>query len=212
MTDIALYGAGGLGREVACMIRRINSEIGPTWNFIGFFDDFIPAGTRTQYGTVLGNIDTLNSWPKPLSIVFSIGSPQIVKGLKERTFNTNLEFPNLISPDVVWIDKESVTIGKGNILCTRCLISCNVSIGDFNLFANDVVLGHDSSIGNFNCLLPAVKVSGAVSIGNRNFMGVNSVVLQCVDIGNDTIVGASGVVISNTEDCSTYIGIPAKKI
>ena len=38
MKDIAIYGAGGFGREVACLIKRIN-EKAPTWNFIGFFDN-----------------------------------------------------------------------------------------------------------------------------------------------------------------------------
>ena len=38
MKDIAIYGFGGFGREVACVIQAIN-EIEPTWNLIGFFDD-----------------------------------------------------------------------------------------------------------------------------------------------------------------------------
>ena len=38
MNDIAIYGAGGFGCEVACLIKRIN-EKEPTWNFIGFFYD-----------------------------------------------------------------------------------------------------------------------------------------------------------------------------
>jgi len=31
MKDIAIYGAGGFGREVACLINKIN-EVNPTWN------------------------------------------------------------------------------------------------------------------------------------------------------------------------------------
>ena len=38
MTDIAIYGAGGFGKEVACLIERLNARRS-TWNFIGFFDD-----------------------------------------------------------------------------------------------------------------------------------------------------------------------------
>ena len=40
MKDIAIYGAGGFGREVACLLRRINEQA-PKWNLIGFFDDDI---------------------------------------------------------------------------------------------------------------------------------------------------------------------------
>ena len=38
MKDIAIYGAGGFGREVASLIKRIN-RIENQWNFVGFFDD-----------------------------------------------------------------------------------------------------------------------------------------------------------------------------
>ena len=38
MKDIAIFGAGGLGKEVACLVNKINEQE-PTWNMIGFFDD-----------------------------------------------------------------------------------------------------------------------------------------------------------------------------
>ncbi len=41
--NIAIYGAGGFGKEVACLIDRINDN-GGKWNLIGFFDDTKPAG------------------------------------------------------------------------------------------------------------------------------------------------------------------------
>ena len=38
MKDIAIYGFGGFGHEVACLIQHIN-EVEPTWNIVGYFDD-----------------------------------------------------------------------------------------------------------------------------------------------------------------------------
>lgn len=35
MNDIAIYGAGGFGKEIACLIYWIN-EVKPQWNLIGF--------------------------------------------------------------------------------------------------------------------------------------------------------------------------------
>ena len=65
MKDIAIYGAGGFGREVACLIKRIN-EKEPTWNFIGFFDDNAELkGTRNEYGEVLGGMKELNELKSP---------------------------------------------------------------------------------------------------------------------------------------------------
>ena len=55
MNDIAIYGAGGFGREVACLLKLINEQK-PTWNLVGFFDDGKEFGYKTEYGSVLGGI------------------------------------------------------------------------------------------------------------------------------------------------------------
>lgn len=210
--DIAIYGAGGFGREMACLLRRINNEVEPTWNIVGFFDDGLEAGSKNEYGEVLGNIDTLNSWSTPLAVVFAIGSPKVVELLYNKVTNPQIEFPNIFAPDTLWLDSENVHIGKGNVICSRCLISCNVEIGNFNTLNGYITVGHDARIGDFNSIMPAVKISGGVRIGKRNFLGVNSVILQYKAIGDDTTIGASSVVLRNTKDGSTYVGNPAKRI
>lgn len=212
MKDIVIYGAGGFGREVACLLKRINNEVEPTWNLLGFFDDGVEAGISNEYGKVLGNINTLNSWDKPLSVVFAIGSPKIIELLFNKVDNPNIDFPNIIAPDTLFLDRENVRMGQGNVICSRCLISCNIEIGNFNTLNGYITVGHDSTIGDFNSIMPTVKISGGVTIGKRNFLGVNSVILQYKAIGNDTIIGASSVVLRNTKDGATYVGNPAKKI
>lgn len=51
--DIAIFGAGGFGREVACLLRKINA-VEPTWNFVGFYDD----GLEIRFARVLWQ----NTW------------------------------------------------------------------------------------------------------------------------------------------------------
>lgn len=212
MKDIAIYGAGGFGREIACLLKRINTESNGDWNLIGFFDDGAPVGSKNEYGEVLGNIDALNVWDKPLSIVFAIGSPKAVSMLHSKITNKNIDFPNIMAPDTLFLDKENVRMGIGNVFCSRCLVSCNIEIGNFNTFNGYITVGHDAVIGNYNSIMPAVKISGGVKIGERNFIGVNSVILQCKSIGNDTTIGAGAVVLRNTKDGNTYIGNPATKV
>lgn len=37
MRDIAVYGAGGFGCEIACLIKLVNESLRKArWNFIGF--------------------------------------------------------------------------------------------------------------------------------------------------------------------------------
>ena len=90
MKDIAIYGAGGFGREVACLLRRINEQA-PQWNLIGFFDDDITLiGTQNEYGEVLGGIEELNGWNKELSIVITIGSPHVISLIVEKITNNKI--------------------------------------------------------------------------------------------------------------------------
>jgi len=69
MKDIAIFGAGGLSKEIASLLERIN-KVEELWNLIGFFDDNpqIQGRDVSHYGKVIGNIDTLNSWQTPLAI------------------------------------------------------------------------------------------------------------------------------------------------
>lgn len=211
MKKIAIYGAGGFGREVACLINRIN-EKKPEWEIIGFFDDGKEKGEINEYGKILGGIDEVNIYPEELAIAIAIASPKVVEKIVQNIVSPSIYYPNIISPDVIFLDRNNVKIGKGNIICSSCLISCNVRIGDFNILNGFIPIGHDTMIGCFNSIMPSVKISGEVRIGDRNFLGVNSVVLQQIRIGNDTIIGANSLILRKTKDGMTYVGNPASII
>jgi sugar O-acyltransferase (sialic acid O-acetyltransferase NeuD family) len=210
---IAIYGAGGFGREVACMINAINeNEFEPKWDLIGYFDDGLPKGFSNKYGSVLGGIEDLNRWDEPLNVVFSIATADILKSIIDQIANSNLVFPNLVAPNVLFLDKKTVKMGKGNLIFFGTRISCDVTIGDFNLMNGHVSLGHDASLGNFNVLGPMVRISGNTSVQDVNFFGVQSTVLQGLKIGSETKIGAGSIVMRNTKNGFLYMGNPAKKI
>lgn len=208
MKKIAIYGAGGFGREVACLLNTIN-EKEPAWNLVGFFDDGKEKDGVNEYGKILGGLKDLNGWREPLSVVIAIGSPRSVKRIVDGVTNPNIDFPNIIAPNTVFLDKGRFTIGRGNLICNGCLFSTNVTVGDFNCFNGAITVGHDATIGNFNSFMPGIRVSGEVQIEERNYIGVGSIVLQQVKIGSDTVVGAGSVIIRKTKDGNTYLGNPA---
>lgn len=210
MRDIAIYGAGGFGREVACLINLINHEK-PSWNIVGFFDD-APAtkNTKNRYGEVLGGMAELNSYQSSLAVVIAIADPLTVQKVAEGIRNELIDFPNLIAPGTVFLDAESVTMGKGNIICSQCLVSCHIEIGNFNIFNGSTSIGHDCRIGDYNVVMPSVNISGNVTMGNANFLGVKSVVLQMLMIGNRVRLGVSSVLMRNANDGTSYFGNPAE--
>ena len=210
--NIAIYGAGGFGKEVACLIKRINSRCGQEWEFIGFFDDTKPAGTKVStYGTVLGGMEELMKVQEPLAVAIAINDNKAVRRIRENITNPQISFPNLIDPSLFYVDKQTVTMGEGNVIQNDCMISCDVTIGSFNLINDHVVVGHDNTIGDFNGLMPGAHLSGGITIGNNNLLGVASVVLQGMVIGDGVTLGANSVLMTSPRDNSTYLGVPAKK-
>lgn len=208
MKDIAIYGAGGFGQEIACLLNMINKKE-LTWNLIGFFDDGKEKGEIVRYGKILGGINELNSWREPLSVVIAIGKPQTIFSIVQKISSPFIDFPNIIAPDVSFLDRSTVVMGKGNILGLGCGISCNVIIGNFNVLNGPVGIGHDVSIGSYNSFMPNTRISGEVKVGNRNFMGVSSAILQGIRVTDDIVLGAGSVLIRKVKAGMTYVGNPA---
>ena len=208
MKKIAIIGAGGFGREVACLINAINEKI-KEWDFIGFFDDVKDIGYENEYGKVLGRIKDLNSYPESLGVVIAIAKPSAIEVIVKSITSPNIYFPNLIAPNVIFFDKNNISLGRGNIISFGCSISCNVHIGNFNILNCCILIGHDTKIGDYNAIMPSTNISGNVTMGERNFLGVSSVILEKLTIGNDTTIGANSLICRNTKDKNTYIGNPA---
>lgn len=209
---IAIYGAGGLGKEVAGGIQRINKMANGQWEIIGFFDDNKPVGTEiSHYGKVLGGIDELNDFKEPLALAIAVGSSIDRKKIHDRITNPNIYFPNLIAPSFRILDPATFKIGEGNIIQDNCSVTCDVEIGSYNVFNGSNALGHDVKVGDFNVMMPGVRLSGVVEVGDCNMFGVDSVVLQKIRIGNNVTLGAGSVLMTKPKDGFTYIGVPAKK-
>ncbi|RAR70238.1 PglD-related sugar-binding protein [Flavobacterium aciduliphilum] len=209
MKDIVIYGCGGFGKEIACLINAINRNT-PTWNILGFIDDGLEVGYKNRYGAVIGGVDFLNNYQNDLAVAIAIANPKIIDAIVKKINNKNISFPNIIAPNVNFFDEYSFEIGRGNIIFFGCRISCDVKLGDFNLFNGQVALGHDVILGNNNILGPSTRISGDVVVGDNNFFGVESVVLQGNKIGNNTRIGAGSIVCRNTKDNQLYHGNPAK--
>ena len=211
MKDIAIYGAGGYGKEVACLINRINDSKDERWNLVGFFDDGLKKGLAiSHFGHVLGGMNELNCYDKKLAIVLAMGNPKYLKSIRNRIINDNIYFPNIIAPDFVIVDDETFSIGEGNVVGWGCSVSCDVSIGSYNILNADDVLGHDVKMGSFNVVMPDIRISGEVTIGECNLFGVGSIILQQIIIGNNVRLGAGAVLMTKPKDDNVYIGNPAK--
>jgi len=211
MKDIAIYGAGGCGKETYLLIQRINRE-SPQWNFVGFYDRMYEKGYDNGYGKVLGGLEELNAVDQQLDLVIAMGDSKVTKEIVSKINNDNIEYPNLIRPSVTFVDKTRTKLGKGNIIQGFCDFSCDIEIGDFNLFNGKITIGHDVKIGSFNSIMPGVFISGYVNIGDGTLLGVGSIVIPNITIGDNTRIGAGAVLITKPKPGGLYLGNPAKLI
>ncbi|OIN60276.1 acetyltransferase [Arsenicibacter rosenii] len=209
-TPIAVYGAGGFGREVLMLIQHINHAYPDTWEPIGVFDDNVPAGRLVKKIPVLGGLSALNQYPTPLSVAIGVGWPMVKKKLVTAITNPMVSFPVLIHPTVLLRPEQDVTLGEGCIICQDTILTVDVSLGSHVLLNLKCTVGHDSRIGDFSSLMPAVHIAGDVMMGDGVFAGTGAIVKNQLTVGNYAVLGAGAVVTKPVFPHTTVKGVPAR--
>jgi sugar O-acyltransferase (sialic acid O-acetyltransferase NeuD family) len=207
---IAIFGAGGFGREVKMLIDQVN-ESRKQFSFIGYYDDGVQKSTLINGYPVLGGLDDLNKVDEDLNIVFAIGNPLNKRKIIEKLSNKQLKFPTLIHPTVL-IGKDDVEIGEGTIICAYCIITVNIKIGRHVILNLACTVGHDTVVGDYSSFMPTINISGEVVIEEAVYGGTGAKIINQLTIGKDTIIGAGAVVAKSLPPKCTAVGIPAKPI
>lgn len=188
---LAIYGAGGFGKEVRGMLDFQPEQ----YTFAGYFDDYKEGVEKVQNE----NYD---------DVLFCMADPSI-RSVKVNSWkNKIVPFTSFASPDVVL--HKSVVIERGSIICAGAKLTVDISIGQFVIINLNSTIGHDVSIGDFTSLMPSVNLSGNVTIGKRVFIGSGATILQGLTIGDDVVIGAGAVVTKSIEAGQRVKGVPAQ--
>lgn len=211
MKDLLIIGAGGMGRDVTWLVKRIN-DVTPQWNLLGFIDDNPDIQGKELVGyKVVGRIDDIKNYPDAF-VVCSIANAKVRKRIIERIRNDfpNQKFATLIDPTVEMSDY--VKIGEGAVICAHTLITMNIRIGDFPIITSGCTIGHDTVVNDFVTFYPNATVSGFTVVGECTELGTGMQAIQEKTIGSNTIIGAGAVVVRDIPDNCTAVGNPAKPI
>lgn len=95
MKPLLIIGAGGVGREATLIVEAIN-RVHPTWDLLGFIDDFTAVGTEYNGISVLGPLDILTQYKEPIYVVCAIANYTVKKKIimKIKEFYPWVKFAN----------------------------------------------------------------------------------------------------------------------
>jgi sugar O-acyltransferase (sialic acid O-acetyltransferase NeuD family) len=206
MPDVVVYGAGGMGREVAETLLMAAAD-GQPWNLLGFLDDRPGAAGEQLLGyPILGPGAWISDRPG-VSVLLGIGHPLTRFRVVERMLDLGARFATLLHPTVTRM--PSAAVGEGVVVFGGCTLSSGAALGDFTYLNYHSVVSHDATVEPYACVMAQVALSGNVRVGQGAFVGVGVSTRQGVTIGEWGIVGAGAGVIRDLPPLSVSVGVPA---
>ena len=213
-TQIAIYGAGGFGREVAWLVEACR-QVGEAVEPVCFIDDEVRHQGGELNGLPVIALEDLSRRFPGACVVSGIGVPRTRELLMSKASVAGLGFATVIHPRTErsrWIE-----IGEGTVICAGNILTTNIALGRHVQINLDCTIGHDVVMGDFATLAPGVHVSGCVRLGHRVYVGTGAVIINGtadspIVIGDDAVVGAGACVTKSVAPGQTVVGVPARPI
>lgn len=204
MKKIIIVGSGGHAAELRDYINhnnnaRVNDQI----EVYGFIDD--DEKTYHHYGfsePFLGSIQNhkVNSEVYYLMGIANLDyRKKIIVDLEQQ----GAKFIGLIHPTA--IISPSANIHPTTVVSHNASVGAKASIGKFNMLNSRCTIGHDSIIGDYNFISPQVAISGNTTIGDENLIGTNACTIPGINIGHKNKIAAGMILYKPVENNSTVL-------
>ncbi|WP_158368217.1 acetyltransferase [Candidatus Williamhamiltonella defendens] len=211
MKIYGIVGAGGFGREVIPMVKKmmINSVVNSELVFIDDNDDLkIVNGYR-----VISKEEFFSSNFEKKLFNIAIGNSQIREKIADEFISEGAKPFTVTYDNTVILDNSNIE--DSSILCPFVTITSNAKIGKFFHANTYSYVAHDCVIGDYVTFGPSVKCNGGVIIEDHAYIGAGAVIKQGtpkrpVIIGQGAIIGMGSVVTKSVPSGFTVFGNPAK--
>jgi sugar O-acyltransferase (sialic acid O-acetyltransferase NeuD family) len=202
MKNVAIYGKGGLGRELADVVLRIN----PNAKII-FIDDFdFNNETIFSFNYIKENLVEFLTF----EFAVAIGDIYPAIELRNKLSELGVKFATIIDPSV--IISSSASISTGVLIFQNSWIGPNVVIEKNCIINASTVVGHDIIVREDSIISSGVKIGGGAIIGPQAYAGLGSIVLESIKIGKGSVLGAGAVLHKDLDDYLLAIGNPARPV
>jgi sugar O-acyltransferase (sialic acid O-acetyltransferase NeuD family) len=206
-TRLAIFGAGGFGREVAWLASEVMG-VSADLSFVVDRPEYLSAPVNEVPVRLLSDLGDVADTP----YVVALGDPQLRRRAANSCEARGLIATSLVHPRVKM--SRWVEVAPGAVICAGTIITTNVVIGRHVHVNLDCTIGHDAVIGEFATLSPGVHVSGNVVIEPGAFIGtgasiINGLAGKPLVIGDGSVVAAGACVTKPVDPGALVAGVPA---
>lgn len=208
--NLAILGAGGFAREVAWLVSDINQANGSTtWNVVGFSERTPERIGQSLNGIPIISLEQAASYLPDIYAVAAIATPLVRERAVKEAEDLGFKFATLIHP-TAHMDRQTVKIGAGCMICAGNLLGVNTTIGKHVLLNMDCTVGHDCVLEDYVSVAPGCHLSGYTILRRGSYLGTGAVTIEKKEIGAYSVIGAGAVVVKNIPPNVTAVGLPAK--
>lgn len=208
--NLVLFGAGGMAKEVAALVRDINKEALLFRHVAYAVDDAYFQEGMEIHGIPVFSRKWLLEHRRDVVCACAVGYPKERRAIQQKLMQEGVGFVNLIHPTTRL--RKGTTLGRGCIIEPDCDISVDCRLGDGIFLNGDVNIGHDVVLEDYVTCFPRCQISGKVRIGEAACIGSMSYINERRKIGAEAVIAPGSIVFNNVKEGSHVMGNPAKRI
>jgi sugar O-acyltransferase (sialic acid O-acetyltransferase NeuD family) len=206
MTDVVIFGAGGLGRLVLDILRH-----SPRHRPVALLDSD-PA----LRGTVLDGLPVIGGFERVAALqragvrgaVVAIGDNHARVAIAEKLLHAGLRLVSAIHP--LASISPSARLDVHLIIGARVTICVDARISSHTVLSAGSIIEHDNVLGRGVFLHPAVRLAGTVVVEDFATLGIGACVIPGRRIGRGARVDPGAVVIHDVPAGRVVGGVPAR--
>jgi len=212
--ELIIYGAGGLGREIASMAEsgcKAGRDL-PRWRVIGFVDDTPGMEGQIVHGIpCLGSLETVAAARQGQETFchVAIGNNEARKDAAARIEGYGWQ-PASVVHHSAYLSWE-VDLGAGSFIGPHTTISPSVKIGKYVLINTRASIGHHVELGEFSQVSLGASILGHAKLERGAMVGAHAVVISNVTVGAWSTVGVCTPALRNVKAGST-ISLPLAQV
>ena len=205
MTEVAIFGAGGLGRLVHDILRQTRCHRPVT------FLDSDPAkhGNALDGLIIRGGMQQIGGLRRAgvRGAIVAIGDSRERVRIAGELRAQGMHLVSAIHP--LASIAPSARLGEHVIIGARSIVCVHARIGDHCVLSTGSIVEHDNRLGTGVFLHPAVRLAGGVVIDSYATLGIGACVIPYRRVGARAQVDPGAVVIRDVLPGTTVTGAPA---